>query len=297
MDRLTSMAIFVRAVEKGAFAKVAEEFDISSAMVGLHVKALEGRVGSQLLLRTTRRQTLTDVGRLYYARCKQILLDVEAADATGEELQAAPQGLLRISAPNSFGVHALTPALSEFLHAHPLVQVDLSLSDRVVDLSEEGFDVAIRVGRLADEELIAKPLTPYQMTIAASPSYLKKHGTPRRPSDLADHNCLGFSVARVQSEWRFLNPDIRVKVKGSLHASNGEALRVAALAGLGVILQPRVLLEEEVRRRRLTTLLPNLELPSRPMHVMYVKERRPTAKLRAFVDFLVRRFPPLLNDR
>ena len=293
MDRLTSMAVFVRAVERGGFAAAAAEFGLSATMVGLHVRALEERLGSRLLNRTTRRQSLTEVGHLYYERCKQILADVEAADSSANELRAAPRGRLRVTAPVSFGVHALAPAITDYLTLHPEVEVDLELNDRVIDLVAEGREVALRIGALTDSAFIAHPLAPYRMLVCGSPSYLRKRGVPRHPSDLATHNCLGFAYWGTGKEWRFGGPagDCLVRVHGSLRANNGEALRMAACSGLGIIMQPEVLLSEDVRTGRLIPILTEFEPPSRPMQIVYLPDRRPTAKVRTFVDFIAACFP------
>jgi len=292
MDRFTSMAVFVRAVDRGGFAAAAQETGLSATMVGLHVKALEDRVGARLLNRTTRRQSLTEVGRLYYERCKQILADVADADASADELRAAPRGRLRVTAPVSFGVHALTPAIADYLARYPEVEVDLALSDRPIDLIEEGYEVAIRIGALDDSSLIARRLAPYRMVICASPDYLARHGEPRAPADLAQHNCLGFSYWRSGGLWRFETPGAEgsVRVRGTLEINNGEALKVAARHGLGVIMQPQVLLAEDIAAGRLVPILTDSTLPSRPVHAVWLPDRRPTPKLRTFIDFIADRF-------
>lgn len=291
-DRLTSMAVFVRAVEKGGFTAAAAEFGLSATMVGLHVRALEERMGGRLLNRTTRRQSLTEIGQAYYERCKQILADVEVAEAAATHAQASPHGRLRISAPVTFGVHRLMPALAEYLARCPQVEVDVDLSDRVRDLIDEGFEVAIRIGALADSGLVARELMPYRMAVAASPAYLKVHGTPHVPADLAQHNCLGFASWRHVDEWRFQGGgvDATVSVRRNLRANNGEALRMAALAGIGVIMQPEILLAEDVAAGRLVRLLENCKAPEKPMHLIYLPDRAPSAKLRSFIEFAVERF-------
>ena len=292
MDRLTSMAVFVRAVEQGGFAAAADEFGLSPTMVGLHVRALENRLGSRLLNRTTRRQSLTEVGRLYYERCRQILSDVEVADASALELQNTPRGRLRVTAPVSFGVHALTPAIADYLELHRQVEVDLALNDRVVDLIEESFELAIRIGALADSSLIAYPLAPYRMLVCAAPDYLERCGVPREPSELATRNCLGFAQWGTGRDWHFASPHgpVSVCVHGTLRANNGEALRMAARRGMGIILQPEVLLAADIEAGHLVPILEDYALPSRPMHMVYLPDRRPTPKLRTFIDFVIARF-------
>lgn len=291
MDQLISMTAFVRATELGGFAPAAQELGITASMVGQHVRALENRLGSRLLNRTTRRQSLTEVGRLYYERCRQILLDIDDADRTASQLRAAPRGRLRVNAPVSFGVHALTPVIAEYLDTYPEVEVDLTVNDRVIDLVEEGIEVAIRVGVLADSGLVARSLAPYQLVICASPDYLAKFGQPHKPADLARHNCLSFDRWEAPHVWTFASGE-SVPVRGVLRTNNGEALRVAALRGLGIIKQPLVLLADDIRSRRLVRVLPDYELPTRPMHLVYLPDRRPTPKLRTFIDFVLARLGP-----
>jgi DNA-binding transcriptional LysR family regulator len=286
------MAVFVRTVERGGFAAAAAELGLSATMVGLHVRALEERLQSRLLERTTRRQRLTEIGRLYYERCKQILADVETAESTANAYSVTPRGTLRITAPVSFGVHGLVPAIADYLAAYPDVDIALALNDRVADLIEEGYEAAIRIGTLADSGLVARPLAPYRMVVCASPGYLARRGTPREPAELASHNCLGFDYWRNRGEWRFegAHASQSVGVRGSLHANNGEALRVAALCGIGIIVQPEVLLAGDIAAGRLVALLRRHAVPSRPMQLVYLRDRRATAKLKTFVEFIVGRF-------
>ncbi|MDP3817005.1 LysR substrate-binding domain-containing protein [Pseudomonas sp.] len=291
MDLLDSMQVYVLAVEKGSLSAAATAYGISATMAGNHLRTLEKRLGMQLLNRTTRRQHLTTFGEDYYGRCKEILRLVAETDAQAQSLQLAPAGKLRISAPVTFGTEALMPALAQYLERHPQVSVDLVLSDRVVDLLEEGFEAAIRIGELPDSTLIAKSLAPYRLMICASPEYLARRGTPTKPEDLSQHECLAFSTAAL-SHWRLSDQDgsYRVPVSGRLQINQGQALRVAALKGLGIVQQPAILLEADVRAGRLVQLFPQHELPSKPTSVVYLPDRYRSPKLRSFVDFLVERF-------
>lgn len=291
MDLLDSMKVYVLAVEKGSLSAAAAACGISATMAGNHLRTLEKRLGIQLLNRTTRRQHLTAFGEDYYARCKEILRLVDETDVQAQNLQLAPAGKLRVTAPVTFGTEALMPALSAYLDRYPEVSIDVALSDRVVDLVEEGFEAAIRIGQLPDSALIAKPLAPYRLMICASPEYLARKGTPRKPEDLSRHECLSFSPAAV-AHWRLTDQDgtHRVPVSGRLQVNQGQALRVAALHGLGIVLQPAILLGADVRAGRLVQLFPAHELPSRPMSVVYLQDRYRSPKLRSFVDFLVERF-------
>lgn len=291
MDLFESMKVFISAVEKGSLSAAAAASGMSSTMAGNHLRMLEQRLGMGLLNRTTRRQHLTAFGEDYYVRCKEILRLVGETDAQAQTLQLAPAGKLRITAPVSFGTEALMPVLSDYLARYPQVSIDVALSDGVADLAEDGFEAAIRIGALPDSSLIAKPLAPYRLMICASPAYLALRGTPERPEALSEHECLAFSPAAV-TQWRLSdgNDICRVPVTGRLQVNSGQALRVAALHGMGIVLQPAILLEADVRAGRLVQLFPQYELPSRPMHVVYLPDRYRAPKLRSFVDFLVERF-------
>jgi DNA-binding transcriptional LysR family regulator len=291
MDLLDSMKVYVLAVEKGSLSAAATACDISATMAGNHLRTLEKRLGMQLLNRTTRRQHVTPFGEDYYVRCKEILRLVAETDAQAQNLQLAPAGKLRVTAPVSFGTEALMPALSEYLDRYPQVSIDVVLSDRAVDLLEEGFEAAIRVGPVADSALIARPLAPYRLMICASPAYLARRGTPARPDDLTQHECLAFSPTAA-AHWRLEDQDhiCRVPVSGRLQVNHGQALRVAALQGMGIVLQPAILLQADVQAGRLVQLFPKHALATRPMNILYLPDRYRSPKLRSFVDFVVERF-------
>lgn len=291
MDQLISMAVFVRVAEKGSFTAAAGEFDISTTMVANHVRALEVRLGARLLERTTRRQHLTEIGAAYLERCRDVLGSVQAADEVAEALRAIPQGTLRVTASVSWGAHRLMPVIGLYMASYPQVKVELSLNDRVIDMQEEGFDVAVRSGVITDQQLIARSLRPSHMFAVASPAYLAGQAKPRRPEDLARHNCLGFTPWGHEHAWRFSRGDqkVSVPVRGSLICNNGQALLTAALQGIGVVVQADVLLEPAIASGQLVRLLPGWDLPIRALHVLRRSETRPTAKLRSFVDFVVER--------
>jgi|SRR6516165_1582308 DNA-binding transcriptional LysR family regulator len=292
MDRLTSMSVFVRVVEAGSFAAAANALDMSAPMVGKHVRFLEDRLGTNLINRTTRRQSLTEFGRAYYERCKLVLAEAEAADALAMNLRAAPRGRLRINAPVTFGAHSLVPRLGSYLRQYPEVSIDLNLSDRIVDVVDEGYEAVIRIAPLANSSLIARPLAPYRMIACAAPSYLAEFGAPETPADLAGRECLGFAYWVPQHEWQFNGPDglCSVRVQSRLSINNGQALRAAALEGLGIILQPEDLLQDDIQAGRLVRVLPGYEPPTRPKHILFAPDRRPTPKLRSFIDFVVAAF-------
>jgi DNA-binding transcriptional LysR family regulator len=292
VDRLTSMSIFVRVVTLGGFAAAAREADMSATMVAKHVQALEAHLGSRLLNRTTRHQRLTEVGEIYFERCRKLLSEVDAADSSVSQLRAAPRGTLRIAAPVTFGTRRLIPALADFLGQYPDVNVDLSVNDRVVDLVDEGFEVAIRVGHLKDSQLIARSLNPYESLLCASPDYLRRRGRPKTPQDLREHDCLGFSFSGMRGRWRLVQADEEQTVLFTprLRANNGEGLRQAALAGVGIVMQPEVLVGDDIREKRLLRVLPAWKAPARPLHVVYVRDRQMTPKLQCFIDFVAERF-------
>ncbi|WP_284332581.1 LysR family transcriptional regulator [Dyella flagellata] len=286
------MQIFVRAVELGSISAAANELNLSSQLAGKHVRALEQGLGIKLLNRTTRRQSLTDVGRVFYERAKNVLAEMEAAEALIAETRAIPRGQLRISAPITFGSRALAPEIADYMKQYPEVSVDLCLTNRTVDLVDEGFDVAFRTGELPDSGLLARRLAPLRLVLCASPSYLKSAKKLREPKDLAGHECLVFSHTSLRTKWSFDGPlgRVSVPITGRFSTDSGEALRAAALAGAGILLQPHALVSEEIESGRLVRLLQKYEPAARPLHLLYAPDRRMTPKLRTFLDFAVQRF-------
>ncbi|WP_449410390.1 LysR family transcriptional regulator [Methylobacterium komagatae] len=286
MDRFASMEVFAKVADLGSFAAAAEAADISAAMVGKHVRQLEGHLGVRLLNRTTRRQSLTDAGRSFLERTRIVLAELEAAEAIAADSRARPRGELRINAPVSFGTYCLSPQLPEYMAANPEVTVRLTLSDRVVDLVDEGYDCVFRAGTLHDSSLIARGLRPLKLIPAASPAYLERHGRPEHPSDLARHACLGFSGSALEERWTFDGDagEVVVPIGSRFSANSGHALRQAALAGMGVIHHAEDLLAEDLASGRLVRILPDWR-SERPLHILYAPDRRLTPKLRSFLDF------------
>jgi DNA-binding transcriptional LysR family regulator len=299
MDRLSSMAAFVKAVETGSFSAAGDAMQMSAQLIGKHVHHLEQRLGVRLLNRTTRRQSLTDFGREFYERSKSILAEVEMAENLAAETQALPSGRLRINAPVSFGMQSLAPRLPEFMQANPMISIELTLANRSVDLIDEGFDVVFRVGQLSDSGLIARPLAPYRLILCAAPSYLKGRPPITTPWDLQEHECLGFSHTELRTHWTFDGPEGRVvvPVSGRYMADHGEPLLCAAIAGLGVMLQPVELVSHSLEQGALVPLLPDYPVPSRALHVLYAPDRRITPKLRTFLDFATSTFGPVARAR
>lgn len=292
MDRLSSMHIFAKAVELGSFSAAGEELSISPQLVGKNIQVLEQHLGVRLLNRTTRRQSLTEIGKTFYDRVKIILTEVEIAESLVAETRAQPRGRLRINAPATFGINALAPKLSEYLELYPEVSVDLTLSNRTVDLIEEGYDAVFRVGELSDSGLMARALAPYRLVLCAAPSYLDRHGLISHPEDLIRHECLGFSHSSLRTHWAFVGPNgrIEVPVSGRLMIDSGEALLAAAVQGFGILLQPIELVREELESGQLRVILPEYQVPSRPLHILYPPDRRMTPKLRSFLDFALATF-------
>ncbi|MBW7851513.1 MAG: LysR family transcriptional regulator [Rhodospirillales bacterium] len=295
MDALAGMAVYAKVVEAHGFSAAARELGMSKSAVSKQVAALEARLGARLLNRTTRRLSLTDAGAVFHDRCLRLLADAEEAAAAVGSLQAEPRGLLRVNAPMSFGILHLAPAVPEFAARHPDITVDLTLNDRVVDLVEEGYDVAVRIARLPDSTLVARRLAPSRRLLCASPDYLARHGVPQRPADLKGHNCLLYTSATTRPEdWRFTGPDgeVSVRVSGTLRANNGDVLRAAAVAGLGLALLPSFLAGPDLCAGRLRAVMPDYGDDGGAVYAVYPGGRYLSAKVRAFVDFLAARFGP-----
>ncbi len=286
-----AMESFVRTVERGSFAAAAAGRGLSPSMVGNHVRFLEARLGALLLNRTTRQQSMTEFGRAYLERCRRILLDVEDAERVAD-LVRPPRGLLRVTAPLSLGTTIMPGIIAAYLRRYAEVQVELVLQDRRLDLLADELDVAIRAGRLPDSGLIARALPPLSLAVCASPAYLTVHGHPGTPAELEHHNCLDFTYAGEPRLWRFNGPEgeIRVQVSGTLRVNNGIALRAAALEHLGIILQPEILVAEDIVSGRLIRLLADYAVPFLPIHLLSLPDRHPSPKLRSFIELATEMF-------
>ena len=293
MDRFLEMRTFVQVVDAGSFIGAAEPLEMSKAAVSRHVGELEARLGVRLLNRTTRKLSLTEEGELFYLRCKELLGGVEAAESEITSRSGEAIGLLRVSAPVSFGNLHLGDVWAAFKARHPKVTFDVTLSDRVVDIVEEGFDLAIRIGRLADSSLVARKLSPMQRYIVASPAYLAGRGTPKVPADLRHHDCLCYSNADTIDEWRFCEADGRamsVEVKGRVRANNGDLLRVAALKGLGFVDLPNFLVAGDIDSGALVPVLQDFIRQDGAVYAVYPHARYLPPKIRVFIDFLAERW-------
>jgi DNA-binding transcriptional LysR family regulator len=288
MDTLSAMVVFARVVEEESFSSAARRLGVSKATVSKEVARLEDHLGVRLLNRTTRRLSLTDVGQAFYERCARIVEEAEEAERAVTTWQSAPRGLLRVSAPVSFGRTWVAPHLPRFLAKYPDLKLELSLNDRFVDLIEEGFDVAIRIARLPDSSLIARRLSPSNRAIYAAPAYLKQHGTPAHPRDLTRHNCLTYSLQATGDAWRLDGPggEVSVRVDGSFRANNGEALVEAACAGLGIVMCPDFLAGDSVASGKLVRILPEWSDHTASVYAVHPHVKHVPIKVRVFVDFL-----------
>ena len=289
MDRFRSLEIFAKTAERQNFAAAARELKLTRAMVSKHIADLEARLGARLFQRTTRRVSLTEAGRALAVRAAGLIESLNETEDIVREMHTVLKGRLRVNAPVSFGAQHLAPVIARFLGDHPGVEIDLTLNDRAVDLVEEGYDVVIRIGVLADSSLIARKLAPARLVIAGSPDYLKRMGLPRTPADLKRHNCLGYAYWSLRDEWPLTGPGNkteRIRVKGSLTANNGDALRAAALEGVGLILQPTFNICDDLRTGRLVQVLNSYCPRELAVHALYAPGSAPNAKLRAFIDLL-----------
>ena len=293
MDRLRAMNVFAKVVAQGSFARAAERLSISASACSRQVAELEAHLGSRLLNRTTRRLSLTESGQGFYERCVQLLADLEEAEQFATQNAARPRGTLRITTSINFGVRHVSPAIGAFLSKYPDVRFDVSLSDRVVDLVEEGYDLAIRIGRAGGETVVARRLGAAHMVACASPAYLKAHGAPKAPEDLARHACLTYEYMPVRNLWTFHGKDGRehaVRVSGPLHSNNGDLLAAAAVAGVGIAYEPEFILAADLKAGRLVPILTSYGAPLGPIYAVYPSRRYLSAKVRAFVEFLAERF-------
>jgi DNA-binding transcriptional LysR family regulator len=289
MDRLTSLTAFVRVVDSGGFSAAGRRLNMSTTMVSNHVQALEDRLGVRLLNRTTRKVSLTEVGRAYYDRCVQILADIEQADDIAGALHSTPRGTLRIHT-HTATVPYVAPVVAEFLKAYPSVKVDLSMGERDIDMIDEGFDVAVRMVPPRDSSLIVRSLATWRHVLCCSQDYLAQHGGLRQLSELSGHDCIRHANYPYQDEWRFIDREgelASVKVSGRFITNSGEALHTAALQGVGVCLAAGFLIHGDLEAGRLVRLLPEYRPVELSMNAVYPHRHHLSAKVRTFIDMLV----------
>ena len=277
MDRLTSMEIFTRVVEAESFTTAARRLGLSRAAVSKRIQQLETDLGARLLNRTTRQVLPTEIGRAFYERCLRVLNEAADAENFVRQLHTEPKGLLRINAPQSFGTLHLAPALAKFAAAYPELGISVTLNDRTVSLFEEDFDVALRVSRSVAPNLIGHRISPIRIVLVASPDYLKRHGRPMHPNDLADHTCLQYSYLATGNDWllRGADGEHRVPVESPFIANSGDMLIEAAMAGLGITIVPNFITWCAIASGRLETVLDDYASPDLSLYAVYAAERQP----------------------
>jgi DNA-binding transcriptional LysR family regulator len=289
MDRVTAVALFARIVESGSFSKAAAEFGITQPTATKAVAAMEARLGARLLHRTTRGVSPTEVGALYYERCKAIAGEIEAADNLATLMQRGVGGTLRISTSVAFGRRVLVPLAMRYMREHPELTVDLSFEDRYVNMVEQGVDLAVRMGRLADSTLGARWLGRNPWVMVAAPEYLKAQGTPRQPAELSRHACLIYSTVQGDDRWMLTGPDGKeqvVPVRGPLRSNNLSAVLAAAREGLGVAILPWYVARESVADGSVKPILERYTLPTQEIHAVFPSPKLVPGKVSAFIEFL-----------
>jgi len=293
VDRFAAMQVFARVVEAGSFAKAAERLGLSTSATSRQVAELEAQLQTRLLNRTTRRVSLTESGRAFYERSVQLLADLAEAEEEASSAAVVPRGTIRLTTSVNFGVRHVAPAIADFLARHGEVRFDVALSDRVVDLVEEGFDLAIRIGPPGADNLVARKLGETRLVPCASPQYLAEHGAPTTPEDLARHNCFTYEYVSPRHVWRFRDrsgAERAVRVSGRLHSNNGDLLAEVAVRGGGIVFEPAFIVGPEVRAGRLVPLLQEFEPLPVPIYALYPSRKHLSAKVRRLVEFLAERF-------
>ncbi|WP_175682011.1 LysR family transcriptional regulator [Burkholderia cenocepacia] len=298
MDLLKAMAVFVRIVETGSLTAAAQASDLSPTMVGNYLQALESRLGAVLVHRTTRKQKVSAFGHAYYERCVEILGLVDDTEQLALAHLKQPRGRLRVTAPVVFTTECLIPALADYYRRYPEIKLDIVATDSLADLFDEGFEAAIRIGTLANPDVVARPLAPYRLVLCASPAYVHEHGAPATPHALGEHHCLTYAYPpraewhAAQTQWTLEGPDgpMNLSVDGRLKIDNADALRRAALRGLGIAMLPSILIRDDIREKRLIEIMPDFAGPERTMNLLYLQERQQSPKLRSFTEFVVDRF-------
>src|ERR1700757_1422849 len=293
MDGLRAFEVFATVVGQGSFTRAADKLDTSPANVTRYVNELEESLGARLLNRTSRRLSLTETGRTLYDRALSILEDVAEAGAIASTAAMQPRGRLRVNAPLSFGIRHLAPLWPRFCARYPDIELDISLVDRVVDLVEEGYDLAVRISRGGGPALVSRKLATTRHLICASPDYVARHGTPASPEELRDHVCIAYTYSDSLDDWRLLDDTGKehiVAVRHIMRTNNGDTARAAALAGVGIVRQPTFLIGEDLRRKRLVPLLTSYRMPETDVLAVYPSRRHLSARVRVMVDFLAKAF-------
>lgn len=295
VEHLTGLAIFASVAAAKSFSAAARQLGLSKSAVSKHISRLERALGARLLHRTTRKLSLTEAGAALVDRAARILAELEAAELDVGRVLEAPRGILRVSAPMSFGQRHIAPMIPELLAKYPELRVELALSDRFVELIDERFDCAVRIARLPDSSLVARRLAPARRVVCGTPAYFARHGVPRRPAELLQHNCLEYTYLAATGGWPFAPPGGRLRavpVRGNFATNNGEALRAAALAGLGVALIPTFIAGDDLRDGRLQAVLTEFETWQASIYLVHPPSRPVPAKVRALTELLARRCGP-----
>jgi DNA-binding transcriptional LysR family regulator len=290
LDRFEALRVFAQVVETGSFARASERLDLSTSAVSRHIAELETRLRTRLLNRTTRRVSLTESGRALYERAVQLLSDLEEAEQEAMRASVVPRGTIRMTTSVNFGVRHVAPVIAAFLAKHREVRFDVSLSDRIVDLVEEGIDLAIRIGAPGSENVVARKLGETRLVPCASPQYLAAHGAPRTPAELEKHHCFTYEYLSPRNLWRFRDAagvEHSVRVSGALHSNNGDLLAEVAARGAGIAFEPAFIVGPDVRAGRLVPLLQDYVALPLPIYAVYPSRKHLSAKVRVFVDFLL----------
>lgn len=288
MDRFLELRSFAEVVDAGSFVAAADRLALSKAAVSRHVAELEARLGVRLLHRTTRKLSLTAEGEVFHARARQLLADMDEAEAEITSRSREAVGLVRVSVPVSFGIRHLADVWGAFRRKHPKVTLDINLSDRVADLAEEGFDVAVRIARLPSSSLITRQIASTRMVLCASPQYLRRAGRPRQPADIAAHPVIAYSYWSERDEWVFDGPEgsVTVRTQPCIRTNNGDVCRAAALQHQGLILQPTFIVGDDLRQGTLVEVLPDYRSITLGIHAVYQSRKHLTPKVRLLIDFL-----------
>jgi DNA-binding transcriptional LysR family regulator len=292
MDKYQEMRVFAAVVDAGSFVAASIGLGMSKAGVSRSVSELEHRLDVRLMQRTTRRLSLTDEGEVFLARCREILASIEESEAEISTRAASASGLLKVSVPVSFALKHLTPLWSDFLAAHPRVSLDVQLADRVVDLVDEGFDLAVRIARLPDSSLISRKISSTRLVLCASPDYLRRRGTPQHPDELAQHDVIGYSLLATGNQWQFTGPEgpVSVKIRPRLWTNNGNTSVAAAVQGAGIDLQPTFLIADEMATGQLVEVLPQYRSIELGIFAVYPTRKFVLPKVRVLVDYLLTAF-------
>ena len=292
MDKLSSLRAFVKVVESGSFAEAGRQLRLSRSAISKYIGELEASLGVQLIVRTTRHASPTEAGQLYFERAVAILAELDAADQAVSQSQAAPRGLLRVNAPMSFGTMRLGPVVAEFMLRYPELQLQIVLSDDLLDPVQDGFDVTLRIAELESSSLVARKIMPVERVICAAPAYLAQHGTPASPEQLRHHTSLTYGFLLTGNQWKLTGPDGDhwIQPAWSLCVNNAEVLRDVAIKGQGIALIPRFIAADALESGALTAILADYTAPPLALYAIYPPTRHLSVKVRLFIDFLVERF-------